>query len=243
MKILYTNGCSMTTGEELGGEHTDSDGFLTSIDLNHKRTHGWPYLVATELSMELFNDGKGGSSNDRIFRTTIQWFTDYIAHQDPKDLFVIIAWSDPNRTEYRVDDTWLGILPTSSHSAWERQHQKIKDIHKFHQENFLDESTDLIRTLQYMLSLQAILKENNIPYLFCNGLGSIVTMDKNLNAKTKNIRNCIDATNYIHYDKFNNMWFECNGLPRGPRLHPLEEGHQHWANLLLKFIERNKILC
>lgn len=231
MKTLYANGCSMTYGAEIGGEIRDKDGELIGdVDSKYRENHAWPTILSKFLNMKIINDSDGGSSNNRIFRTTMDWTCNYLKEgKKAQDLFVAISWSLSSRSEYRTNGQWVKFL-----SSVTPVYEPDLSIYNFHIEYFLDEDYDSMRTLQYILLLQSWLKTNRIPYLFCNGLLNAY------NEKNKSIKNMlfhIDRKRYFKVDDYQDcMHYECEKFGRGPGGHPLEEGHRHWASLLYNYI-------
>jgi hypothetical protein len=80
-KVLYVNGCSHTHGTELAMDNR--------LDLT------WPHLLTNYLDFDLINDSECGSSNDRIFRTTIE----YILSTPMPPEKVVIQFTDVERFE------------------------------------------------------------------------------------------------------------------------------------------------
>lgn len=58
-KVLYTNGCSHTRG--------------TEISLNGQLNLTWPNLLSKHLNYDLIDESTCGSSNDSIFRRTLEY--------------------------------------------------------------------------------------------------------------------------------------------------------------------------
>ena len=95
MTTLYTNGCSFTYGAELD---------------NRELRYG--HLLTNKLGCEYHIDKSlNGSSNERIFRTTLDYLQD--PNTNLKDLCVVIGWSGISRKEFFVNDIgWHTITPT-----------------------------------------------------------------------------------------------------------------------------------
>ncbi|MEU4711139.1 DUF6071 family protein [Nocardia salmonicida] len=89
MRLLVTNGCSCTRGEEL---HDPSE---TS----------WPALLARRLDLDLVNLARDGSSNRRIVRSTVMSLPRLLeqARVLPADIIVLICWTQLSRHEYYSD--------------------------------------------------------------------------------------------------------------------------------------------
>lgn len=90
-KVLYVNGCSHTAGTELSMEGR--------LDLT------WPNLLAEHLEFDLVNDSDLGASNDRIFRTTVE----YILSAAIPPEKVVVQFSDHERFEINQ----MGMNPRS----------------------------------------------------------------------------------------------------------------------------------
>lgn len=233
--ILYANGCSMTYGTELGGETIDN-GLITDNDPIFRKQHAYPAVLSKLLNKkECFNDGIGGGSNDRIFRTTMEWTSNYLQHNDGKDLFVVIGWSVPERTEYNIKNRWVTVLP---HCSPIHDFQNIIKIHKFHVEHLMDERKDYTASINYMLALQSWFQINLIPFLFFNALHVYWPKIKEIDI----LRKHINQNRYYRFDDKDFCMFTfCQNYPCGPRQHPLEDGHRQWANTLYRYIIDNKL--
>jgi hypothetical protein len=81
-KTLYVNGCSHTHG--------------TTISMEGRLDLTWPNLLANHLNFDLVNDSRCGASNDRIFRTTIEYI---LSAAIPPDK-VVIQFTDVERFEF-----------------------------------------------------------------------------------------------------------------------------------------------
>ena len=117
IKEIYVNGDSWTWGEELAVDKPDTD--------TYKYYNTWPWHVKTYLDIPiLYNDAQGGSSNYRIFRKTIDFIR---RHKHPEKLFVIVAWTSPDRTEIPVADD---IFYDNGYSKWKEHDIKYVRILK-----------------------------------------------------------------------------------------------------------------
>lgn len=62
---LLFNGCSFTQGSELQGKENN---------LEYRDQHRFSQVISNKTGLSHKNIAMGGSSNDRIARTTIDWF-------------------------------------------------------------------------------------------------------------------------------------------------------------------------
>jgi len=234
--ILYANGCSMTYGAELGGETVTNGVSVEEHNPDFRKKNAWPSILGKLLKVEkTFNDAIGGGGNDRMFRTTMEWTSNYLQDNDGKDLFVVIGWSAPERTEYRIDNEWINILPNFSpiHVL-----QNVVELQKFHVNNIMNDRRDYTASINYMLALQSWLQINLIPFVFFNALHVYWPKIKEINI----LRTYIDRNSYYKFDDRDFcMHSFCQDYPCGPRQHPLDEGHRQWANTLHRYIIDNKL--
>ena len=107
MKTLYVNGDSWTEGDELGLPYEENETEL------YRFYNSWGGQLHKLLGTIMhFNDGKGGTSNHRIFRRTIKFIREYSKRADPTQLVVAVCWTTLDRDEIPVD-----IIPYSMSSS------------------------------------------------------------------------------------------------------------------------------
>ena len=235
---LYANGCSMTYGSEL----VDDSQTNVCLDHNERQKLAWPGQLTTLLNFDgHFNDGKAGGSNERMFRTTFEWISEYLnCGKDPENLFVVIGWTCPTRYEIKFKNQWTDIRPP--HLALSYKDPTLKKITNFYGKYITDIETDYIKTFTYMLSVKSLLEANGIPYYFFSALH----MFHNDYTSLQNLKLQIDQNRYYNFeDDHNNCMFAVcthNNLPIGPKLHPLKQGHQYWAQLLAEQITEKNLL-
>jgi hypothetical protein len=232
--ILYANGCSMTYGAELAGEHNDvSEPYLSPSQNQFRKKHSWPGVLADYLGAIPINSGLGGGSNDRILRSTINEVI--AADLGPEDL-VIIGWTETERFEYvkagqwmqqtvnyrpdfvpevRFVDDWARLMLSDTARVWE----------KF---------------LVQVLALQHFLQARRIPYFMFNALPAVTIEDfPPIPASLNHLRSAIDESRWITKIDVSNtcMYCQIQHLPRAPSLHPLVEGHHLWGTKVYDFIQ------
>jgi hypothetical protein len=119
---LFTNGCSFTWGGAIYPSIWDNNGnpldFYNSDELNIQRINSlWPYHLSQHLNCDHVNLSIGSGSNDRIVRTTLDYFTQLLVNgQFTTDWVAIIQWTQSPRFEYWDDEAecWAMCLPTGS---------------------------------------------------------------------------------------------------------------------------------
>lgn len=128
-KILLVSGCSYTDKNYQSIYHPE-------IDCSWPK---WPELLAEKLNMECINLGKGGSGQEYIYNSIL----DYSLKIKKEDIGLIIpAWSGASRRDYQSYKRWHSIL-------WDTK----GDVPYFIQ-----------RSLRYFYSFQIFCERYNLPY-------------------------------------------------------------------------------
>lgn len=261
---LYSNGCSYTWGGTLfnfdyfdeGGNHVwlpNAEG--TEIDKKRLETVYPHHLGKLLNASEVINQSMGGGSNDRIVRTTLDYFINAkLRGEDLTDYFVTIQWTDPSRTEIydqNFDDGYIGLLNGNVFSENGRNnsyihHEKLQKLYYKHFNNSKDDYTRLIKNIY---SLGYFLKYHNIPHIFIS-LGQLFIPW--INAQATSEDHWVKLLDHYHsvvkdftwlYNDANQALSVCvnfeNCMPKGS--HPSEEGHRQIANALYNYIVEKKL--
>lgn len=123
---------------------------------------GLSEYLAKLLNANVTNIAKGGGSNHRILRTTLEY-----CENNPVDL-VIIGWSTHERFEF----TWRG--QRTDYTLYKQSDDA--DLEKFYRYldlNVADWNVGLENTIAYQFALQSFLENKKVDYLFCNMFNSI----------------------------------------------------------------------
>lgn len=203
----------------------------------------WPYhiqhsfsgIIAKHYNMSILNLAIPGCSNDTVFRRVNKFLQgNYPVNLD--ECFLMVFWTGVNRREFfRNDlDCFLNYCPT-----WPAKHQLFPTFHKEYSKKLLHNGYDLVKTNDYIHSVNALLSYNNIQFVQGYSL-----LDKDLAnmVKSQNI------PNFISYDENNAI----AALPiiRGGSVnskfnsyictdrHPSETGHQHIADTYIKLLDK-----
>lgn len=114
---LFANGCSFTWGGHILEEER---GLQVTWKIPHDHEHSrfresvvWPARLHAMLGSDgMVNLGMGCGSNQRIVRTTIEYFTTRLSRgEDVTDYIAVIQWTEPSRYELFDPDTksWLRV--------------------------------------------------------------------------------------------------------------------------------------
>ena len=165
MKYLYYNGDS-----------------FCGVQIKKGRTFG--DLLGQKYNLEVKHEWRAGSSNHRIYRTTV----DFIMNNKSKlhDYLFLIGWTKPTRFElydtthkkyiamghtnfYRMmrgED--IQFLPGTNPPMWTEDFEVSDEFKKEFITKFVDFENMLEEHMRRVYSLECVLKANNCKYLFYN---------------------------------------------------------------------------
>ena len=190
--MMLTVGDSFTYGSELAD-----------------RLNAWPYL----LDRTVKNQGKAGSSSDRIFRITVE------ETATTKFDFVIVAWSFPDRKEvFQNDHRQNG--PICINHSFSNGMPWVSDYFKYS----YDRDFAFRKWFTQIIALQGYLKSIDQKYLFCNVAGLQRDYFK-YSQELGHLLNKIDQDFYVGWPE-NGMLEWTKDTPTGPAGHFLDEGHK-----------------
>jgi len=203
--MIVCNGCSFT----------DQSPYLDTKD-------SWCNILGA------VNIGTAMGSNERIFRTTIE----YLNNNTPK--FLVIGLTGPERyEEFTPDGDYLKITPMNTLSDFYPETDRSSE-HKAFYKYFENEYLNLLKILNQLLFLQNYCKNTNIQYYFYWAFDnpikrlSSITQDFPGNNKIMHIKTVKDLYNQIQIDKIT-MSEYCSDYKTDKAGHPLVEGSKFWA--------------
>lgn len=245
--MIYFNGCSFTDGFELAD----------------KENSRFSKLVSDSFGQKEWNRSKIGSSNGRIWRTTM---TD-IMLKKPK--LAVIMWSGPNRQEtfhhargkwmwgnvnwkeYKLDTrTWKLDPKCNIMPSWDMSDKYYRYLNGYLKE-VMNYPWYFRYTLHYILSIKYFLKSQDIPFLFYSFSSTQYARylevldwetwdshsgdDVSIELSKEQV---VKELPWIIEPGFYDLCL-LNKLPIGPKDHPLEEGHKFMAKKIIKDIKKN----
>ena len=160
-KILYINGCSHSLGSEI---QKPGIGWATVENLR------WCYggQIAHKYNLRDVNHSCPGGSNERIYRTSIDWLCRYISSgRDPRDLFCIFGWTVNDRYEffYDKDNKWY---QWSSGMVINKSMKKFKPLFKQLTTYVISSVGGAMNRIINTISLSSFLEKYNIDYVMLN---------------------------------------------------------------------------
>jgi hypothetical protein len=225
----------MTYGAELAGEQTmETESYLTTEQNEYRKAHSWPGVVGRLAGLEVINGGRGGSSNERILRSTIN---DVVRLKLGPDDFVIIGWTEHERLEYVQDNKWV----QQTVRVRPRSYREKRFIDDWARLNLSSTTRCWEKFFVHALSLQAFLDARSIPWLMFNALPVLTINDfPKVPLALVHLRNELNKERWITPidDLHKCMFNQVKDFPTGPERHPLAEGHQRWGEIVYaKFCE------
>lgn len=238
--MLYANGCSFTYGTGLA--HKD---------------RAWPYILAEKLKIDsVETEAQRGVSNAYIVRNTITNLSVKIAEGEKID-FVAIGMTAPNRKEHFIEKKNLLIHNIPSHEYHGNinlDDKSNKDLTKFnnlYMQYFWSPLYDFHNYLIQVMQLQNFFVANKLPYIIFNSLN----LTPNLLEPTKFTELCeqsdmmpvykqLDMSRIYENQTFFTYMYDLKKFypVEGDEryMHPNEEAHSEWAEILFQDIEKNK---
>ena len=239
--MLYANGCSFTYGTGLA--HKDK---------------AWPYELAEMLGFnrdDTVTEAQRRVSNQYIVRNTITTVSELLA--DGKKPFVAVGMTAPSRREHFIESKNQLIHNIPAHEYHgnimldEQTNRDLDLFNNLYMKHFWSPMYDFHNYLIQVLQLQSFLLQNGLEYVIFNSLN----LTPNLLEPTKFTELCeqadmmpvhaqLDLTRiyeeqtlftYMHESK---KFFQIEGDER--YMHPNEECHREWAEVLFKDIERTR---
>jgi hypothetical protein len=224
-KRVLVNGCSFSCGPDT-----------------------WPYYLQKKIGFNLINLAQGSAGNKYIHDSTIDELS-----QRKYDM-VIIMWSGLGRFDCQVEDISLfeqsrwTSLQQKRHNDWPG-----KIIHPINDQDYVDENWIFacmnnneylkkikfgdthfkyvgieqlqLQFLRYMISLQSILKQLEIPYLFT------FYMDYYKELKDNKLFCMIDHDNVFDVENIYNITVKNNWFNKD-KIHPGNQAHTMWADII-----------
>jgi len=222
---LLFNGCSFTEGAELEG---------IAEDYEHQRLHRFSHLVSEKTGLTYANISKSGASNDKILRTTVEWFEEGNTCDH-----AIIQWTSRKRVEY-LSETILKPDTTKLSKYYNiYPYQTFNQLGKSILESFIhiqNDSNDQNNEDRCMYWMEKLLKDKcSFDYLKLGKESKVIDEYYKLASYHKH-RTKFPIT-YIEGDILpKNIIFYCRRIEGYPNLsggHPNALGHRRIADYII----------
>jgi hypothetical protein len=224
-KLIITNGCSFTWGDEL----------------SNREQEAYPYIIGKKFNCSVRNLAENAQSNEAIVRTTIEYLmTHDLSDYDP---VLIIGWSGISRKEIWTGSEWHKITATGmGHDPYAKAHFKYLQ----------SEKQDNLEFFNHVLLMQLLLEKLKINYFFFR-IDDGQTLQTLKDGSNKSVTDGFNMghmplSSYfdlINLDKFpcytnNDLTFKTyilnNGGELKPGKHPDEKSHKIFADYIISKI-------
>lgn len=227
--ILYTNGCSWTYG---GGLNLDKP------EQKQERLNSvWPYHLGKLLNCEkVVNLAQGCGSNQRIFRTTLNWLM-----ETPQEILstttAVIQWTEPSRFEIYMpenkndifedrDERWIAIKINAALSNFHFDTEDIiDDTNKMFQ--FHTEIEGFYKSLCYFESLHSLFQSFGVKYYYWSHQTDFEVLPSEKNNLLKKYNWLGEPNNKWVYDRVSHT-----------DAHPSFTGHKQLAEIIHSYIRQ-----
>lgn len=232
-KYFYFNGCSQTAGAEIVPDASNM-----SQDETKKLT--WPNELTKLINPDgiIINDAENGGSNDRIFRSIIEWID-----KNPeklKDTFMVIMWTEPNRFEFELLNNFRfnAICGAAGRNAEERYLIDFVTTH------YVNTQLNEFKNLHYMYAIETILKFHSIEFLFVNAFNFKLYYKCDILKNTPLIKteNAERNIRLLNDELCFKDILEKGGFKSNNSLHFTKPAHDYYANFLYDWMVNEKII-
>ena len=230
---LIANGCSHTSGAEI--EYVTQDSCYSKA---------WPQHLGKKLDFEIINLARSGASCKRIIRTTINYVGNlFLKGVKPVELFVIVLWPGPYRTEIyqdmlKDDKLWEGWLPICVGNDEQYKEHYSRDIYQYYKNWVnvaLDPKAANIEYYNNIILLQNYLKAFKIKYLFWRASATALNKE-NLPLAIQVDRKYFPSIHDNNFDYISILKHSGFKFSFENSTHYGEDGHKFFANILYKKI-------
>ena len=210
----------------------------------------WPYYLQQNLDCNLINLAVSAAGNRYIHDSTIRELS-----KRQYD-YVFIMWSGLQRNDIQVDNINIFKEAVNSRNQSGENDWEDKVVYPVNDQDYIEKNwvfaaldnpflksakfceyikyrgidIEVQDSLMYMITLQSVLKQLNIPYVFSFYMNYLETLKKH-----KELFALLDLNNICLDGNINDIAREINSY-REDGFHPGAEANITWANNLTKFI-------
>ena len=236
--LLLANGCSHTAGAEIEYE---LQGYCYE--------KAYSKYCAENLGWQYENIAASGASQERIIRTTIDWVGKNYKRYKNKEIFVVIMWSGPGRTEFydgRLHQ-YIQIVPNND-VVYKKQFTNTQYTYYKSYVAVQNRQAQITKWYNNIILLQAYLRNLNINYLFLNATETLPQNSSNISDQLLPIAAQINYKKYpwatmpenSYFNLLSKRGFKCpSHAPSGGHLG--EDAHKYYGDYLAKYIEEQTI--
>lgn len=211
----------LVNGDSWTGGRLDEDGSVLDIEY-------WPNFFEKITNIPITNLGTGGASNQKIFRTTI----DFLYNTSQPISHVVIGWSNINRFEITTSsNNSLNFMPDRMHGDHNIPRPVKEQFKHLYYKWCHNHQTNLKNFLHLVLILQDVCRQKNIQLINFQSFSDNYKMIKLYSDDEMiNLKNQIDLNFFIE----STMQERTKEYPLHKSGHVNEEGNQRWAEILIE---------
>jgi hypothetical protein len=205
--------------------YANGDSHTAGININLSKS--FAKITADTLNLELVNQAKVGASNARIIRTT----KEYLKENTPS--LVMIGWSTWEREEWSDQHGYYDVNSSG--------HDRLPEYLQQQYKQWVTEQTSDMLTIKSqsmhreIYELHTMLDHLKIPHVFFNCMYDFFSIQDPLDWNGNHIGPYQSNLSYYWYLK--EQGFETDAW-----YHYKEDGHQAWADFLIKYIKEHNII-
>jgi len=191
------------------------------------KTNTWSSIIARNLQLEYLCLADISLSNATITRKILN-------HNHEPDQLVLVLWTSTTRYEFKTEDDWLIITPSSNQQGFTKQWYSGPGQWEY---------TGVSNTLKEILLAQTFLRDKNISYLFTIDNNEVhgSWLKNSGDTYIKQLYNLIDWDRFVFFDNQGFLpWCKEKQFEMAEDGHPLEHAHSAAANYILSNLD-NKI--
>lgn len=271
IKVVYAEGCSMTSGAE------HADWYMTKEGLEYSETT-W----AGQIKQKCFPNAvylptaRSASSNSHIRRRSIFYLSQLLESYKGEEIIFLVQYTDISRKEVRVEkikntknyqnyidkdeSLYIGSLPIDlpgveefsnpivaqkDRNEWLHSNNILKYFNEYNL-NISNRESSMYSTLTEIETIRNFCKIHNITMYETLAFGELVDLYGPTKTEDKfliELSKRVDVKNTLFYVNKQGIydWAKNLNLASGPGKHPLEDAHSHWARMMIKHYKIKRV--
>ena len=181
--------------------------------------------LANRFNLTLVNQASVGASNQKIIRTT----REYLENNTPA--LVVIGWSTWEREEWLHQGQYYNVNSSGSESLPKELEEQYKTWVQEQNSDTMDTKSQHWHQEIYKLHQEL----DSIPHVFFNCMYNFFSIQQQLNWNNRYLGPYNNDSSYYWYLKN-------HGYKTDEWYHYGADGHEIWAQVLINYIESNKII-
>jgi hypothetical protein len=230
--LLLANGCSHTAGAEIEFEWQDNC-----------YEKAYPKWCADALGWDYKNLAVSGACQERIIRTTIDWVGKNYKTYKNSDIYIVIMWSGPSRTEFYNETikNYTQMLPNND-EIYKKQFTHVQYVYYKSYVALQNRKAQMIKWYNNIILLQSYLRMLKINYLFLNASEPLRKFENDLDSLAIQV----DFTKFPWAYDFDNSYLNLlvnrgyvapEHVTRGSSTHLGEDAHIFYGENLAKYLK------